>query len=164
MRTAIVMSPQGGGTFDLLYRLVRFGLGGAAAGGRQFVSWIHSVDFVGAVTWLAGSTMEGPVNIASPEPLPYREFIGRLRRAAGVPVGLPATTWMLEVGAFALRTETELILKSRRVVPTRLLDAGFSFQFPSWADACVDLVRKRRAMLAGAVDSSDGSLRFGVHD
>ena len=140
MRTAIVMSPERGGTFDLLYRLVRFGLGGAAAGGRQFVSWIHGADFVAAVTWLMGSTMDGPVNLASPEPLPYRDFIGRLRHAAGVPVGLPATRWMLEVGAFALRTETELILKSRRVVPRRLLDAGFSFRFPRWPDACDDLV------------------------
>jgi uncharacterized protein (TIGR01777 family) len=144
MRTAIVMSPGRGGTFDLLYRLVRFGLGGPAAGGRQFVSWIHGADFVAAVRWLIGSTLEGAVNIASPEPLPYRDFIGRLREAAGIPVGLPATRWMLEAGAFALRTETELILKSRRVMPRRLLDAGFVFQFPSWPDACIDLVAKIR--------------------
>lgn len=142
MRTAVVMAPEHGGTFELLYRLARFGLGGPAAGGRQYVSWIHDADFVAAVKWLVTSTLEGPVNIAAPEPLPYREFIGRLRKSAGMPVGLPATRWMLEVGAFALRTETELILKSRRVVPKRLLDDGFSFRFPSWPEACGDLARR----------------------
>ena len=142
MRTAIVMSPEHGGTFELLWRLARFGLGGPASGGRQFVSWIHDADFVAAVLWLIGSSLEGAVNIATPNPLPYRDFIGRLRETAGMPVGLPATRWMLEVGAFALRTETELILKSRRVTPRRLLDDGFSFRFPSWPDACDDLARR----------------------
>jgi hypothetical protein len=143
MRTAVVMSPERGGAFDLLWRLARFGLGGAAAGGRQYVSWVHGADFVSAVQWLADSSLDGAVNIASPNPLPYREFMGRLREVAGAPVGLPATRWMLEVGAFALRTETELILKSRRVTPRRLLDAGFSFQFPSWREACADLARRK---------------------
>jgi uncharacterized protein (TIGR01777 family) len=143
MRTAIVMSPERGGAFDLLWRLARFGLGGAAAGGRQYVSWIHGADFVSAVLWLARSALDGAVNIAAPNPLPYREFMGRLREVAGTPVGLPATRWMLDVGAFALRTETELVLKSRRVTPRRLLEAGFSFQFPSWSEACADLVRSK---------------------
>jgi NAD dependent epimerase/dehydratase family enzyme len=107
------------------------------------VSWIHNADFVAAVMWLVTSSLEGTVNVAAPEPLPYREFIGRLREAAGVPVGLPATRWMLEVGALALRTETELILKSRRVTPRRLFDDGFRFQFPSWCEACSDLVRRK---------------------
>lgn len=164
MRTAIVMSPYRGGTFDLLSRLVRFGLGGSAAGGRQFVSWIHHADLAAAVAWLMNSRLEGPVNIASPQPLPYRDFIGMLRRAAGVPIGLPATRWMLELGAFALRTETELILKSRRVVPRRLLEDGFSFEFPSWDGACADLVRMRRTKSATAGDAGDASLKFGVHD
>jgi uncharacterized protein len=164
MRTAIVMSPYRGGTFNLLYRLVRFGLGGSAAGGRQFVSWIHHADLAAAVAWLIESKLEGPVNVASPQPLPYRDFIGRLRRAAGVPIGLPATRWMLELGAFALRTETELILKSRRVVPRRLLEDGFSFEFPSWEGACADLVRVRRTKSATAGDAGDASLKFGVHD
>lgn len=143
MRTAMVMSPERGGTFDLLWRLVRLGLGGAAAGGRQYVSWIHDADFVAAVIWLAASSLEGPVNVAAPEPVPYREFIGRLREVAGVPIGLAATRWVLEAGAFVIRTETELILKSRRVTPRRLLDAGFSFRFPSWSEACRDLVRRK---------------------
>lgn len=143
MRTAVVMSPERGGAFDLLWRLARFGLGGAAAGGRQYVSWIHGADFVSAVQWLARSSLDGAVNVAAPNPLPYREFMGRLREVAGAPVGLPATRWMLELGAFGLRTETELILKSRRVTPRRLLDAGYSFQFPSWREACADLARRK---------------------
>jgi NAD dependent epimerase/dehydratase family enzyme len=142
MRTAMVMSPEPGGTFALLWRLVRFGLGGPAAGGRQYVSWIHDADFAAAVTRLVDSSLAGAVNVAAPAPLPYREFVGRLREAAGVRIGLPANRWMLEAGAFALRTETELILKSRRVIPRRLLDDGFMFQFPSWRDACIDLARR----------------------
>lgn len=144
MRTAIVMSPEPDGTLRLLYRLVRLGLGGAVAGGRQFVSWIHYADFAEAVRWLIRSSLEGPVNLASPQPVPYRDFIGRLREAAGMSIGLPATRLMLEAGTFALRTESELILKSRRVYPRRLLDDGFSFRFPSWANASIDLVNKMR--------------------
>lgn len=141
MRSAIVMSPDPSGTFQLLRRLVRFGLGGSAGDGRQFVSWIHHLDFASAVKFLIASSLDGPVNLATPGALPYRNFIGRLRDAAGVPVGLPASRLMLEAGAFVLRTETELILKSRRVYPRRLLDAGFAFRFPSWPEAARDLNR-----------------------
>ena len=88
---------------------------------------------------------EGPVNLASPAPLPQREFMATLRAAWGTRVGLPATRWMFEIGAFIHRTETELILKSRRVVPRRLLEAGFSFDFPHWPAAARDLVARRRA-------------------
>lgn len=144
MRSAIVMSPLAGGTFDLLYRLVRFGLGGREGDGRQFVSWIHHDDWVRAVQWLIEHPeLDGPVNLASPEPLPNDGFMRGLRRAAGVPVGVPAARWMLEVGAFVIRTESELVLKSRRVIPTRLIESGFSFRFPAWPAAAEDLVRRR---------------------
>ncbi len=159
LRTAIVMSPDRAGTFGLLYRLVRLGLGGSVGGGRQFVSWIHNVDFAEAVKWLAGSTLEGPVNLASPEPIPYRDFIGRLRHAAGMPVGLPASTWMLEVASFALRTESELLLKSRRVQPRRLLDDGFTFRFPSWSAASEDLVNKMRMLREELPSAGQGTSR-----
>lgn len=151
LRTAVVMSPRRGGAFDLLYRLVRLGLGGSAGDGRQFVSWIHHADFVEAVRWLIGSSLDGAVNVASPQPLPYREFIGRLRQAAGVRVGLPSTKWMIELGAFALRTESELILKSRRVHPRRLLEDGFAFRFPSWKEPSEDLIRAHNADLRGSL-------------
>ncbi len=144
MRSAIVMSPRRGGAFNLLLRLVRFGLGGQEGDGRQFVSWIHHEDWVRAVEWLIDHPgLAGPVNLASPQPLPNDQFMGALRQAAGVPIGLPATRWMLEAGALVLRTETELILKSRRVIPTRLVESGFAFQFPDWPAAAEDLARSK---------------------
>jgi uncharacterized protein (TIGR01777 family) len=143
MRSAIVMSPRPGGAFDILLRLVRLGLGGRQGSGRQFVSWIHHEDWVRAVRWLIQHPeLDGPVNLASPAPLPNAEFMRDLRRAAGVPLGMPATQWMIEIGALVVRTESELLLKSRRVVPTRLIESGFSFQFPAWPAAAEDLVRR----------------------
>jgi uncharacterized protein (TIGR01777 family) len=145
LRSAMVMSPDHGGVFDTLLRLVRAGLGGAAAGGRQYVSWIHHADFVRAVSWLLErEEIDGPVNLAAPQPLPNAEFMRDLRAAWGVPFGLPATAWMLEIGTFALRTETELVLKSRRVVPGRLANSRFVFQFPEWPAAARDLCQAWR--------------------
>lgn len=145
MRSAIVMSPGAGGPFDMLLRLVRFGLGGRAGDGRQYVSWIHDQDFVSAVLWLiAHEELDGPVNLAAPNPLSNSSFMQNLREAWGISFGLPATELMLEIGAFVLRSETELILKSRRVVPTRLLESGFVFQFPNWAEAARDLCARWR--------------------
>ena len=145
MRSAIVMTPDAGGPFDVLLRLVRFGLGGRFGDGKEFVSWIHDQDFVRTVDWLIQhEELEGPVNLAAPSPLPNSEFMQTLRKAWGIPFGLPATEWMLELGAFVLRSETELMLKSRRVIPKRLLESGFTFQFPTWADAASDLCRRWR--------------------
>jgi len=147
LRSAITMSSDRGGAFDLLLKLVRFGLGGQNGNGRQFVSWIHEEDFVRAVYWIIEhESLNGPVNLAAPHPLPNAEFMRDLRRAWGMPLGLPSTEWMLEIGALVLRTETELILKSRRVVPTRLLQDGFTFQFPVWSLAARDLcIRWRKS-------------------
>lgn len=146
LRTAMVMSPDRDGIFDVMLGLVRYGLGGSAAGGRQFVSWIHDRDFVGAVRFLIQhDDITGPVNLASPDPLPYRDFMAALREAWGTRLGLPATRWMLEIGAFLMRTDTELVLKSRRVVPGRLLDAGYAFAFSAWSEAARDLVARFRA-------------------
>jgi uncharacterized protein (TIGR01777 family) len=140
MRSAMTMSPDHGGIFDVILRLVRFGLGGRIGDGRQFVSWIHDQDFVAAVRWLIDrEDISGPVNLASPNPLPYAEFIRILRSARGVTIGLPATKWMIEIGAFFLRTESELVLKSRRVIPARLLNSGFRFKFPAWPEAASEL-------------------------
>jgi hypothetical protein len=140
LRAAMVMSPDRGGVFDTLLRLVRFGIGGAAAGGRQYISWIHHLDFVRAVFWLiAHPNLDGPVNLAAPQPLPNKEFMRALRVARGAPFGLPAAEWMLKLGALILRSETELVLKSRRVIPGRLLDSGFAFEFPDWPRAAREL-------------------------
>ena len=145
LRSAMVMSPVRDGIFDVLLGLTRAGLGGAIAGGRQFVSWIHERDFTRAIELLiARDDFDGPVNLAAPSPLPQRDFMAALRAARGVRIGLPATRWMVEIGAFFLRTDTELILKSRRVVPGRLLEAGFRFDYPEWAPAAQDLVGRWR--------------------
>lgn len=140
LRSAMTMSPDQGGVFDVLLNLVRRGLGGQAGDGKQFVSWIHDEDFIRAIFWLIEhEEISGAVNLSAPNPLPQAEFMRILREAVGVSIGLPATKWMLEIGAVFMRTETELMLKSRRVVPQRLLDAGFQFQFPTWAEAARNL-------------------------
>jgi len=146
LRTAMVMSPDHEGIFDVLLRLTRSGLGGRIAGGHQFVSWIHHRDFTRAVEFLiARDDIQGAVNLAAPNPIPQRDFMAALRAAWGTRIGLPATKRMVEIGAVFLRTDTELILKSRRVVPGRLLDAGFTFEFPEWPPAAHDLVERWRA-------------------
>jgi hypothetical protein len=110
------------------------------------VSWIHELDFVRAIDFLvAHEEMDGAVNLAAPAPLVNAEFMRALRAAWGAQTGTTAPEWMLEIGAVILRTETELILKSRRVVPGRLLDSGFEFVFPEWPLAAEDLVKKWRA-------------------
>lgn len=145
LRSAMIMSPDRGGIFDTLLTLVRRALGGTAGDGRQYVSWIHDADFIRAVRWLiARGDLEGAVNVAAPTPLPYRDFMAALRRAAGMPVGLPAPRWLLEVAALFMRTETELVLKSRRVVPGRLTAGGFTFAYPTWPAAAADLCARRR--------------------
>lgn len=142
LRTAIVMSTEPGGAFTVLRGMARLGLGGPVAGGAQYVSWMHEEDFVRAVEFLLESDLAGAVNLAAPEPLPQREFMRELRAACGVPFGLPATRFLAEVGAWAIRSDTELLLKSRRVVPGRLLEAGFEFRFRTWAEAARDLVKR----------------------
>jgi uncharacterized protein (TIGR01777 family) len=145
IRASMVMSPDRGGIFDVLLGLTRRGLGGPAGGGQQFVSWIHDRDFVRATRFLIErDDISGPVNLASPGPLPYRDFMRALREAWGIGFGLPATKWMLEVGALVMRTDTELVLKSRRVVPGRLREAGFAFAFTEWSAAARDLVARWR--------------------
>jgi hypothetical protein len=156
LRAAVIMSPDAGGVFDTLLRLVRFGLGGQSGDGRQYVSWIHDEDFVRAVRWLIEhDELAGAINLAAPNPLPNSEFMRALREAWGARVGLPATRLMLEAGAFFLRSETELILKSRRVVPGTLLESGFEFRFPQWPEAARDLCRRwREARAVGATASA----------
>jgi uncharacterized protein (TIGR01777 family) len=145
LRSAMVMSPDRGGVFDALLGLVRRGLGGAAGDGRQYISWVHDRDFVRAIDWLIDrDDLSGPVNVAAPHPLPNAAFMRALRQAWGTRWGLPASPWMLAVGAWLMRTETELVLKSRRVVPGQLLDSGFDFEFPEWPAAATDLVRRWR--------------------
>ena len=141
LRIALVFG-RNGGAFPVFRRVAKSGLGGAMGGGKQFFSWMHEEDFVRAVEWIiAHENLSGAINFTAPDPLPNREVMRRLRRACGMPVGLPAKEWMLEIGAFFLRTETELLVKSRYVVPGKLLASGFQFKFPQLQDALADLCR-----------------------
>jgi hypothetical protein len=143
LRSAMTFSPDPGGVFDVFLALVRHGLGGTNGPGNQFVSWIHETDFIRSIELLiATEDFTGVVNLASPNPLPNRDFLRAIREAWGTRIGLPTTSWMIEIGTFLMRTESELILKSRQVVPGRLLAAGFQFTFPYWPEAARDLVSR----------------------
>ena len=143
LRSAMTFSPDSGGVFDVLSGIVRCGLGGRQGAGTQYVSWIHEADFVRAVELLiAREEIAGVVNLTSPNPLPNAEFMRVLREAWGMRVGVPVPAWMLEIGTFIKRTESELVLKSRRVVPGRLLEAGFKFLYPEWPAAARELVAR----------------------
>lgn len=145
IRSALTLSSDRKGVFDTLLGLVRHGLGGRHGPGMQFVSWIHETDFVRAIEFLiARDEFSGVVNVSAPEPLPNADFLRVLRDAWGARFALPNPQWLIEVGAFFMRTESELVLKSRRVVPGRLLAAGFQFSFPGWPSAARDLVARSR--------------------
>ena len=145
LRSAMTMSVDAGGVFSVMLKLVQRGLGGRAGNGRQYVSWIHEHDFVAAVRWLVEhDDIAGPVNLCSPNPLPNAEFMRWFRLTWGLSFGLPAPRPLLDLGALFMRTEPELVLKSRRVVPGVLLQSGFKFRFPNWPEAVQDLCRRWR--------------------
>lgn len=151
MRMAIVMSTVRGGPFRHFHGLCRTGFGGALGNGRQFVSWIHEHDLVRAVRFLLDrEDLSGAINLAAPGPLPQRELSRELCELVGAPLALPSARWMLEIGAFFLRSDTELLLKSRYVIPGRLAEAGFRFVFPTWAGAARELVDRLRGETARA--------------
>ena len=164
LRAAMTMSADRGGVFDTLLGLVRRGLGGQIGDGRQYMSWIHEQDFIRAVDWLIEhEELSGAVNLAAPYPLPQADFMRALRAAWGIRIGLPATKWMLEIGTLLMRTESELILKSRRVVPGRLLDSGFQFDFPTWPAAAADLCRHWRETRREVTAKQPANGRLAVH-
>jgi uncharacterized protein (TIGR01777 family) len=143
LRTAIVLGADGG-AFPVMARLARFGLCTPQGSGQQWVSWLHVRDFCRAVEFLAkADDLSGPVNLCAPHPLPNRELNALLARALRPPLKLPQPRWLLEIGAFMLRTETELILKSRKVYPERLLAAGFQFEYEQCAEAVGELIKSR---------------------
>jgi uncharacterized protein (TIGR01777 family) len=142
LRTSIVLG-HGGGAMPALKTLVRLGLGGKQGSGKQYVSWIHQKDFCSAVEHVLNSRhAEGIYNVTAPNPLPNNYFMKALRTAMNIPAGIFAPQLILALGAIFIRTETELILKSRKVFPKRLLDEGFVFEFNEAKDALEDLCRK----------------------
>lgn len=141
LRSAMVMGPGSEGVYGAFHRLSRLKLGGTLGNGRQFVSWVHWQDYLHAIDWiLENEHLTGAINLSSPNPLPNRDFMRILREADQQSIGLPTPAWMLAIGAIFLRTETELVLKSRRVIPARLLADGFIFDHPHWETAVRDLL------------------------
>jgi len=130
VRTALVLAKEKDTVYDVLSGLCRKYLGGTMGSGKQMVSWVHVEDFCRAILYLyVNEQCSGVYNLAAPNPLRNKNFMQVIRELNGVKWGLPATAWMLELGAFFMRTETELILKSRWVLPTRLLQEGFKFHY-----------------------------------
>jgi hypothetical protein len=145
LRSAVTLSPVAGNVFAVMANLVRFSLGGTQGSGRQFLPWIHETDYADAVEFLiARDDLDGPFNIAAPEPMPNREFMAILREALNMPNGLPAPAPLIHLGAWLMGSNPELVLSSCRAVPRRLLDAGFRFSFPGWAEAAEDLAGQWR--------------------
>ena len=143
LRTSMVLGLGRNSVFPVLRRLTNLGLGGRQGSGKQFVSWIHVEDFCRAIEWIiTHEDLSGPINQCAPNPLPNADMMKVFRDVCRMPIGLPATEWMLEIGAFFLRTETELIFKSRRVVPGKLLASGFQFRFPTFREAIQNLESK----------------------
>ena len=143
LRTTMVLGHARNSVFPVLRRLTNLGLGGRQGSGKQFVSWIHVEDFCRAIEWIiTHEDLSGPINQCAPNPLPNADMMKSFREVCRMRIGLPATEWMLEIGAFFLRTETELIFKSRRVVPGKLLASGFQFRFPTFREAIQNLESK----------------------
>jgi uncharacterized protein (TIGR01777 family) len=147
LRMAIVLGD--GSALAPLLGMTRAGLGGPQFGGktrgaRQMFSWVHIDDVYRAIRFIqAHDDIDGPVNIAAPHPVPNRELMATLRRVLGVRVGIPLFRWMLEVGSVLIHTETELLLKSRWVLPTRLQAEGFEFEHPELEGAVRDITGRR---------------------
>lgn len=143
LRVTMVLGNYHNSVFPVLKRLTRFGLGGQMGNGRQFISWIHALDYARSIEFiLEHPEICGTYNVAAPNPVINKDFMKIMRDELHVLFGLPASEWMLEIGAWLMGTETELVLKSRRVVPKKLLEAGFEFKFPDVKNAIHDLAKK----------------------
>lgn len=139
LRTAIVLG-KNGGAFMPLKQLTKLGLGGKQATGNQKISWIHEQDFAAIVSFLITKEHLGVFNVVSPKPVTNNYFMGQLRKALGVPFGISQPKWILKLGAMLIKTETELVLKSRNVIPKRLTDLGFKFQYTNLDKAFNNLI------------------------
>jgi hypothetical protein len=140
LRTSIVLG-KNGGAFIPLKRLTQLGLGGKQGKGNQFISWIHEKDFARAIDFIIENKMTDIVNIVSPQPIANQEFMAKLRAQLHVWFGVPTPEFILKIGAKIIGTETELVLKSRNVIPSRLLENGFEFEFKTLDTALENLTK-----------------------
>ncbi|KGO87386.1 NAD-dependent epimerase [Flavobacterium rivuli WB 3.3-2 = DSM 21788] len=138
LRTSIVLGKKGG-AFVPLKRLAQLGFGGRQGSGNQFVSWIHEKDFARALEFIINARMEGAVNVVSPAPIRNAQFMSTLRTAVKMPIGIPIPEALLKIGAKIIGTETELVLKSRNVIPAQLIQSGFVFEHGNLATALTSL-------------------------
>jgi uncharacterized protein (TIGR01777 family) len=144
LRIGMVLANEESTVFDVLRKLTARGLGGAMGGGTQRISWIHMEDFLRAVEFVVNDAfLSGTVNVTAPEFPTNRQWMRIFRESVGMPIGLPASRWMLEVGARLMNTETELVLKSRWAEPLRLHDEGFRWRWARAVDAVADLQARR---------------------
>lgn len=140
LRIAIVLGPKGG-VMTPYKNLVKYGLGGVQGNGKQKFSWVHVEDLFQIILFVQEHPeLEGVFNCSSPNPISNRQFMQAIRHQLGSRIGLPAPAPLLEAGAFFLRTETELILKSRWVLPKKLVDAGYSFRYPTISQTIQDIL------------------------
>ena len=128
VRTSIVLG-KNGGAFIPLKRLTQLGFGGKVGNGNQFVSWIHELDFARAIAFIINNEITGNINVVSSKPERNIDFMRKLRHVVGIPFGIPITEIMLKIGAKIIQTEPELVLKSRNVIPKRLTENGFTFEY-----------------------------------
>ncbi|MCI9843770.1 TIGR01777 family oxidoreductase [Flavobacterium pectinovorum] len=140
LRTSIVLG-KNGGAFIPLKTLAKIGFGGKQGIGNQFVSWIHEEDFVNAVDLIIQKELTGVINIVAPKPIRNADFMQKLRKAVDFPFGIPMSKFLLKIGSFFIRTEAELVLKSRNVIPKRLLENGFQFKFGDIDEAFKNLLQ-----------------------
>lgn len=140
LRTSIVLG-KNGGAFIPLKTLAKFGLGGKQGKGNQLISWIHEEDFARAVAFVIENKIEKEINIVSPTPISNQDFMKKLRKVMGIPIGISQPKWLLNIGAKIIRTEPELVLKSRNVIPKRLLEIGFTFKYYSLEKTFKNLIQ-----------------------
>lgn len=145
LRMAITLGQ--GGVMTPYLNMVKFGLGGAQAGGQQMFSWIHIEDSCRIIDWIINEQgINGVVNLAAPNPVSNAVFMTTLRKVMGVSIGLPAYKWMLRLGAWLIGTETELLLKSRWVLPTKLLQSGYTFFYPTIEEAVREIIQQKTTL------------------
>ena len=143
LRIALVLGREGGVLKPFL-KIARLGLGGTIGSGKQYISWIHEEDFVRVIDFvIAKDEIEGMMIVAGPEPVTNKEFMKTIRQAAGMPIGIPSPSFLVEIGTFILRTESELLLMGRRVMPERLIDKGFEFKYPSLREALLEIISRK---------------------
>lgn len=140
LRTSIVLG-NNGGAFPKMKLITKFGLGGKQGRGNQYISWIHIDDFCRAVEFIIDhENISGKINITAPNPLSNEDFMRKLRKKMKIPFGLNTPVWQLEIASLFLKTETELLLKSRNVAPGKLIKNGFEFIYPEIEEAFENLI------------------------